>query len=107
MKASILGFSALVVGFAAAQNATSIISVTNAACPTGPPANVVVTRSAVIVPSCAAGGNVTKPSVVSISGGGQPTNSAGLPVFTGAAGKAVVDSFAAVVGFGIVAGLVL
>lgn len=83
------------------------------------PADVMVTRSPVAVPSCAAGNNATKPSIISMSmapsgtmggGGGMmgsATNSAGLPMFTGAAGKKVVDSFAAIVGFGAVAGLML
>jgi hypothetical protein len=87
------------------QNATSTITI-KPACPTGMPADVMVTRSGVVVPSCAAG-NGTKPMIMSTGAMGSATNSAGMPVFTGAAGKTVVDSFAAIVGFGVVAGLVL
>lgn len=48
-----------------------------------------VTRSAVAVPSCAAGGNETKPSIISMSGSGEmmgsATGSGSMPEFTGAA----------------------
>ncbi|KAF2871613.1 hypothetical protein BDV95DRAFT_607039 [Massariosphaeria phaeospora] len=100
MRSSMIALSTLLFALTSAQNATSIISITPA-CPTGPPADVMVTRTAVTVPSCAAG-NATKPAIVSMA-----TNSAGMPEFTGAAGKAAVDGFAALVmGLG-VAGLVL
>jgi hypothetical protein len=49
-----------------------------------------VTRSAVAVPSCAAGNNETKPSIISMSGYGggmmgSPTSTGGAAEFTGAA----------------------
>ena len=101
------------------QNATSTIQITPA-CPSGPAADVIVTRFAVAVPSCAAG-NATKPVIVSMSmasgmassimggGGGMmgsATNSAGLPVFTGAAGKLGQNAGLAVLG-GVAIALVL
>lgn len=69
-----------------------------------------VTRSNVPVPSCEAGKNATKPTIISMSGGAggmmpTGTGAAGMPQFTGAAGKTAVDSFAAIVGFGVVAAL--
>ncbi|KAF3010912.1 hypothetical protein E8E13_009954 [Curvularia kusanoi] len=88
-----------------------------AGCPTGPAPDVIVTRSNVAVPSCAAGSNSTKPSIVSMPGYGPPpagasgTGSAGAgaggkgnatmtgmpPQFTGAAGKTAVSGVLALV----------
>lgn len=71
-------------------------------------ADVIVTRSGVVVPSCAAG-NGTKASVVSISGyranaTASATGSAGLPQFTGAAARGdAMGAMAAIVGGAVVA----
>ncbi|OAK94024.1 hypothetical protein IQ06DRAFT_353817 [Phaeosphaeriaceae sp. SRC1lsM3a] len=66
---------------------TSTIKITPG-CPSAAPADVKVTRSAVAVPSCAAG-NATKPMIVSMStagGMGASMTASGMPTqFTGAA----------------------
>jgi hypothetical protein len=67
-----------------------------------------VTRAAVAVPSCAAGGNETKPSIIMMSSGmggmmGSPTGSGALPEFTG--GAAANTAMSAVV-VGLAGGLV-
>jgi len=57
-------------------------------CPSAAPANVLVTRSAVVVPSCA--GNETKPTLVTMPGyatNATATGTGGTPMFTGAAGR--------------------
>ncbi|KAH6881744.1 hypothetical protein J4E91_005095 [Alternaria rosae] len=59
-------------------------------CPSAAPADVMVTRSAVAVPSCAAGANETKPSIVTMPGYGtgmmgSATGTGMMPEFTGAA----------------------
>ncbi|KAG9193863.1 hypothetical protein G6011_03898 [Alternaria panax] len=68
-------------------------------CPSAAPADVMVTRSAVAVPSCAAGGNETKPSIIMMSGSGSggmmgsATASGNMPEFTGAAtGNKAMDA---------------
>ncbi|KAH8711990.1 hypothetical protein GQ44DRAFT_625937, partial [Phaeosphaeriaceae sp. PMI808] len=78
-------------------------------CPTAPAADVMATRSAVIVPSCAAG-NQTRPMIVSISTssamggmGGSATGTGKPAMFTGAAQNNQVG-VAVLIG-GIVAGL--
>jgi hypothetical protein len=72
-----------------------------AGCPTGPAPDVMVTRSDVPVPSCEAGSNSTKPTIVSMPGYGAVTTmnmpggsgtSTGMPSeFTGAAGRTAVQ----------------
>jgi hypothetical protein len=87
----------------------------HAGCPTGPAADVVVTRSNAPVPSCAGGANETKPSIVTMPGYGPPMPSGGMgggmgaggsgsatmsgspAMFTGAAGQNVVSGALAVV----------
>lgn len=86
----------------------------HAGCPTGPAADVVVTRSNAPVPSCAGGANETKPSIVTMPGYGPPMPSGGMgggmgaggngsatmsgppAMFTGAAGQNVVSGVLAV-----------
>lgn len=88
------------------------------ACPSAPPANEMVTRSAVNVPSCAAG-NATEPMIVSVSGdvtmtmtGGGPMMTPSMsmsgkpPQFTGGAARKGVVGGAVVLG-GVVAALVV
>ncbi|KAL1656278.1 hypothetical protein SLS61_001352 [Didymella pomorum] len=93
-------------------------------CPTGPAPDVIVTRSNAPVPSCEAGSNATKPSIVTMPGYGPPAQSGGMgggmsggmggsgnatrtgtgspAQFTGAAGKtAVSGALAAVAGFAV------
>ncbi|CAO2652166.1 Nn.00g004490.m01.CDS01 [Neocucurbitaria sp. VM-36] len=108
----------LVIGTASAQNSsaapTSTITVTPG-CPSTAPADVMVTRSAVAVPSCDAG-NATKPSIVSMPGyganmttagaSGSATGSGNSPQFTGAAGKMTSQGAIVVLG-GLFAGLML
>ncbi|KAJ4383690.1 hypothetical protein N0V86_001745 [Didymella sp. IMI 355093] len=94
-----------------------------AGCPTGPAPDVMVTRSDAPVPSCEAGKNATKPSIVTMPGYGPPKQSGGMAggmgggmgsgnasstgtgapaQFTGAAGKtAVSGALAAVAGFAV------
>ncbi|KAF1919339.1 hypothetical protein BDU57DRAFT_512386 [Ampelomyces quisqualis] len=75
-------------------------------CPSAAPADVVVTRSAVAVPSCAAG-NATKPAVVSMStsaGGAASPSGSNAAQFTGAADSVRVGGVMVIVG-GVVAGL--
>ncbi|KAL5115435.1 hypothetical protein ACEQ8H_006656 [Pleosporales sp. CAS-2024a] len=62
---------------------TSTINITPG-CPSGAPANLIVTRSNVAVPSCAAG-NGTQPMVVSMSGSSMTPTSSMPANFTGAA----------------------
>ncbi|USP77525.1 hypothetical protein yc1106_04799 [Curvularia clavata] len=50
-------------------------------CPSAAPADAMVTRSAVAVPSCAAG-NATKPMIVSMSGDMTMTMTGGGPMMT-------------------------
>ncbi|KAF1350373.1 hypothetical protein EJ07DRAFT_184359 [Lizonia empirigonia] len=96
---------------ASAASAVSVTTTTaTPGCPSAAP-DVMVTRSDVPVPSCAAGSNATKPSIVSMSGygpGGMASGSAGtggsatasgmLPEFTGAAGRTAVSGALVVVG---------
>ncbi|KAJ4992348.1 hypothetical protein SVAN01_02057 [Stagonosporopsis vannaccii] len=86
MKSTLLmSMLALAAGvFAQAPAATTTITA-SPGCPTAPPADVVVTRSAVAVPSCEAGGNGTKPSIVSMSmpGSGAGAGGAGNATGTG------------------------
>jgi hypothetical protein len=51
------------------------------ACPSTTPSDEMVTRSAVMVPSCAAG-NETKPMIISVSGDKTMTMPAGGPMMT-------------------------
>jgi hypothetical protein len=58
-------------------------------CPSAAPADVMVTRSNVPVPSCEAGQNATKPSIMTMSGYGggvMPTGMATMPGMPGASG---------------------
>jgi hypothetical protein len=78
-------------------------------CPSAAPADVMVTRSAVAVPSCGAG-NATKPTVVSMSPsmsmagglGGSPTGTGNPAQYTGAAANDRVSNVMAVVGLAVV-----
>ncbi|KAF1931962.1 uncharacterized protein M421DRAFT_417691 [Didymella exigua CBS 183.55] len=107
------------VSSAPAASVTTTITA-KAGCPTGPAADVMVTRSNAPVPSCEAGNNATKPSIVSMpgygmgsgmggasggaSGSGNATSTrTGAPAeFTGAAGKtAISGALAAVAGFAV------
>ncbi|KAJ4330666.1 hypothetical protein N0V87_009813 [Didymella glomerata] len=95
-----------------------------AGCPTGPAPDVMVTRSDAPVPSCEAGANATKPSIVTMPGYGPPAQSGGMgggmsggmggsgnatktgtgapAQFTGAAGKtAISGALAAIAGFAV------
>lgn len=82
-------------------------------CPSAAPADVMVTRSAVAVPSCEAGSNATKPAIVSMStygmgtgmGGASATMSSNPAMFTGAASS--VKAGGALVVLGGLAALVL
>jgi hypothetical protein len=56
-------------------------------CPSAAPADVMVTRSAVAVPSCEAGQNATKPSIVTMSGYGGGVMGTGMPGMPGASGS--------------------
>lgn len=62
-----------------AGSATTTITA-HAGCPSGSATDVMVTRSDVPVPSCEAGKNATKPSIVSMSGYGPPVPSGGMGV---------------------------
>jgi hypothetical protein len=90
------------------QNATAATStiVIKPGCPSAAPADVMVTRSAVAVPTCEAG-NATKPMIVSMSGygmgGASPTGSGKPAQYTGAASSNQIGAMA-IVG-GVVAGL--
>lgn len=92
--------------------ATSTIKITPG-CPSAAPADVMVTRSAVAVPSCEAG-NATKPMIVSMSptmsmgmGGGGATGSPTPSQFTGAASRYGLEGSLAVVIGGAVLGLLI
>jgi hypothetical protein len=85
-------------------------------CPSAAPADVMVTRSDVAVPTCEAGQNATKPSIVTMSGygggvmgtgmGGASSTMSGTPaMFTGAASS--VKAGGAMVVLGGLAALVL
>ncbi|CBX96053.1 predicted protein [Plenodomus lingam JN3] len=76
-------------------------------CPSAAPADVMVTRSAVVVPSCA--GNESKPTLISMPGYGSnmsatATGTGGAAMFTGAAGRVdVAGAMAVMVGGAVVA----
>ncbi|KAH9880996.1 hypothetical protein J1614_001489 [Plenodomus biglobosus] len=77
-------------------------------CPSAAPADVMVTRSAVVVPSCA--GNETKPTLISMPGYGSnmsatATGTGGAAMFTGAAGRVDVAQAMAVMAGGAVVAL--
>ncbi|RMZ69958.1 hypothetical protein GMOD_00008900 [Pyrenophora seminiperda CCB06] len=98
-------------GSVAAQS-TSILTVTPYCAPA--PTDVMVTRSAVVVPACSGGANETKPVIVSMSGTGMnsgmmptATMSGGGAMFTGGAAPAARGlGMGAAVGAGVVGGLV-
>lgn len=124
--ASSNAYSASPAPSAPAGSATTTITA-HAGCPTGPAPDVIVTRSNAPVPSCEAGKNATKPSIVTMPGYGPPAQSGGMgggmsggvgggvggsnatrtgtgspAQFTGAAGKtAVSGALAAVAGFAV------
>jgi hypothetical protein len=78
------------------QNATSTITITPG-CPSAAPADVMVTRSGVPVPSCAAGNEtVTMMTMPSMSG--SPTTTGGSTQFTGAANNNGAKGVAVLVG---------
>jgi hypothetical protein len=87
------------------QNATTTIMI-KPGCPSAPAGDVMVTRSAVAVPTCEAG-NSTKPTIVSMSGygmgGATPTGPGSPAQYTGAASANRIGALA-IVG-GVVAGL--
>ncbi|CAN9229521.1 hypothetical protein GT037_001675 [Alternaria burnsii] len=88
-SASILSTAVVLSSTVSAQSpaVTSTLTV-HPGCPSAAPADVMVTRSAVAVPSCAAGSNETKPSIIMMSGSGMmgsATASGNMPEFTGAA----------------------
>ncbi|KAF1840213.1 uncharacterized protein K460DRAFT_359920 [Cucurbitaria berberidis CBS 394.84] len=130
MRLSTFSLSAvlLAIGTASAQNATVTANSTATptttitvapGCPSATPADVMVNRSAVAVPSCDAG-NATKPVIVSSAGSGSNTTTptgagaggasatgTGSPSqFTGAAGKVASQGAIVVIG-GVIAGLML
>ncbi|KAI8938481.1 hypothetical protein NX059_004373 [Plenodomus lindquistii] len=108
---SLLTAVLLTVGASAqtpAAPTTSTITI-SPGCPTAAPADILVTRSALPIPSCA--GNETKPSLISMSGygagaGANPTmtGTGGPAMFTGAAGRVDVVGAMVVLG-GVVVGL--
>jgi hypothetical protein len=71
-------------------------------CPSAAPADVMVTRADVPVPTCEAG-NSTKPTLVNMSGYGMPSATTNPGQFTGAASSSHVGALA-IVG-GVVVGL--
>ncbi|KAF1938001.1 hypothetical protein EJ02DRAFT_458257 [Clathrospora elynae] len=116
---SLLSVAVLATGTVSAQSssamAISTLTITPKACPTGAPADVMMTRSAVAVPSCEAGGNSTTPVVVvmngtatmTIGGSKTPTASGGAAAtFTGAAAANGAKGVAAIFG-GAIAALLL
>ncbi|KAF2847405.1 hypothetical protein T440DRAFT_501192 [Plenodomus tracheiphilus IPT5] len=88
---------------------TSATITVSPGCPSAAPADVIVTRSAVVVPSCA--GNETKPTLISMSGAGTGSNlsatatgTGGAAMFTGAAGRVdAAGAMAVMVGGAVVA----
>ncbi|KAH7377741.1 hypothetical protein BKA66DRAFT_443284 [Pyrenochaeta sp. MPI-SDFR-AT-0127] len=123
-SASIVGAIFCAIGMSSAQSATSVLSPTTTivvtpGCPSAPSADVIVTRSLVAVPSCAADDS-TKPSIISVpgygangttpsgTGGGSSTTTGtgGLPQFTGAAASNGAKSMVMVIA-GVVAGFLM
>ncbi|KAH6644086.1 hypothetical protein C7974DRAFT_407793 [Boeremia exigua] len=98
---SIIAAAVLAAGVTAQSPSITTTITAHAGCPTGPAADVMVTRSNAPVPSCAAG-NGTKPSIVTMPGYGPPAGNATAtgsmaPQFTGAAGRTVVSGVLGVV----------
>ncbi|KAF3047366.1 hypothetical protein E8E11_008406 [Didymella keratinophila] len=75
--ASSMAYSASAASSAPAGSVTTTITA-KAGCPTGPAPDVIVTRSNAPVPSCEAGTNATKPSIVTMPGYGPPAQSGGM-----------------------------
>ncbi|KAI4671798.1 hypothetical protein J4E81_000646 [Alternaria sp. BMP 2799] len=98
--------------YAAEAPAVTTTLTAKAGCPSAAPADVMVTRSAVAVPSCAAGANETKPSIVTMPGYGtgmmgSATGTGMMPEFTGAASANMISGVVVGVFGGLAAALMV